>query len=129
VRPSRRLDQQARLLEALAAVTSFATSSIEALLLAESPRLPWGATLVVVTSVITDDLLDALLRLHHVGRRLVLVSLEEDPQDPLAQAPAIEHFTYHLPVSQLPFDDRFFGEGAEWIPEFAPPIRFAGGGE
>ena len=40
VLPSRRPDQLARVLEALAAVTSFTTSTIEALLLAESPRLP-----------------------------------------------------------------------------------------
>jgi len=129
VLPSRRPDQLARVMEALAAVTSFATSSIEALLLAESPRLPWGSTLVVVTAVITDDLLDALLRLHKAGRRLVLVSLEEEP---LAHElpPAIERGAYHLPVSQLPLDDKLLGatdEEAEWIPDFAPPIRFAGG--
>ncbi len=101
VLPSRRPDQLARVMEALAAVTSFATSSIQVLLLAESPRLPWGSTLVVVTAVITDELLDALLRLHEAGRRLVLVSLEEEP---LTQElpPAIERGTYHLPVSQLP---------------------------
>jgi len=129
VLPSRRPDQLARVMEALAAVTSFATSSIEALLLAESPRLPWGSTLVVVTAVITDDLLDALLRLHDAGRRLVLVSVEEEP---LTQElpPAVERGTYHLPVSRFAGDDRFLGsadEGAEWIPDFAPPIRFAGG--
>jgi uncharacterized protein (DUF58 family) len=128
VPPSRRPDQLARIMEALAAVTSFATSSIEALLLAESPRLPWGATLVVVTAVVADDLIDALLRLHAAGRRVVLVSLEEEPL-PQPLPPAIEHRTYHLAVSQLPFDDKFFGEGVEWIPEFAPPIRFTGGGE
>jgi len=129
VLPSRRPDQLARVMEALAAVTSFATSSIEALLLAESPRLPWGSTLVVVTAVITDDLLDALLRLHGAGRRVVLVSLEEEPLNQ-ELPPAIERGTYHLPVSQLPYNDELLGatdEGAEWIPDFAPPIRFAGG--
>ncbi len=55
VLPSRRPDQLARVLEALAAVTNFATVSIESLLLTESARLPWGATLVVVTGVITDQ--------------------------------------------------------------------------
>lgn len=129
VLPSRRPDQLPRVMEALAAVTSFATSSIDALLLAESPRLPWGATLVVVTSVITDDLLNALLRLHEAGRRLVLVSLEEEP---LAHElpPAVERGAYHLPVGRLPGDDQFLGavdEATEWIPDLAPPIRFAGG--
>jgi uncharacterized protein (DUF58 family) len=127
VLPSRRPDQLARLLEALAAVTSFATSSIESLLLAESRRLPWGATLVVVTAVVTDDLRATLLRLRDVGRRLVLVSLEEAPEGKLAMdLPGL--WTYHLPASALPFDESLMGKTVEWAPEVAPPLRFAGGG-
>ncbi len=126
VLPSRRPDQLTRLMEALAAVTSFATSSLEALLLAESPRLPWGATLVVVTAVVTDELVDALLRLHSAGRRLVLVSLEEQPlPEPLP--PALAPLAYHLPVDELPFDDSLLGGEGEWAAEVAPPLRFAGG--
>jgi uncharacterized protein (DUF58 family) len=127
VLPSRRPDQLARLLEALAAVTSFATTSIESLLLVESPRLPWGATLVVVTAVVTDDLQATLLRLRDVGRRLVLVSLEEAPGADLSTAlPGI--LMYHLPASRLPFDESLMGEPEEWAPEVAPPLRFARGG-
>jgi hypothetical protein len=126
VLPSRRPDQLPRLLEALAAVTSFATSSIEALLLGEAPRLPWGATLVVVTAIVTDDLVDVLLRLLDAGRRLALVSLEEQPPG-AALPPAIERLTHHLPVAGLPFDEGLLGEVIE--SEFVPPLRFAGGGE
>jgi uncharacterized protein (DUF58 family) len=126
--PSRRPDQLARVLEALAAVTSFATASIETLLLAESSRLPWGATLVVVTAVVTEELLGTLLRLHEVGRRLALVSLEEEPPRPLALPSGI--LIYHLPASELPFDQSLMGEPDEWdlefAPEFVPPIHFAG---
>jgi uncharacterized protein (DUF58 family) len=125
VLPSRRPDQLARILEALAAVTSFTTSTIEGLLLAESPRLPWGATLVVVTALVTEDLLSALVRLHDVGRRLVLVSLEEEAPGPYSLPSGI--LAYHLPGSQLPFDESLLGEPGEWEPEIAPPLRFAGG--
>lgn len=128
VLPSRRPDQLARLLEALAAVTSFATSSIEALLLAESPRLPWGATLVVVTAVVTDELVDGLLRLLDAGRRLTMVSIEEQPLE-TALPPALSRLTYHLPVADLPFDEGLLGEPVEWAPEFAPPLRFSGGAQ
>jgi uncharacterized protein (DUF58 family) len=128
VLPSRRPDQLARILEALAAVTSFATVSIEALLLTESARLPWGATLVVVTGIVTDQLLATLLRLHEVGRRLALVSLAEQPPDPAVLPPGVQ--IHHLPASQLPFDVALWDEaeesGGEGIPEFAPPIRFTG---
>mgnify|MGYP001815930487 CR=1 FL=1 len=127
VLPSRRPDQLARVLEALAAVTSFTTSTLETLLLAESPRLPWGATLVVVTALVTEDLLSALVRLHDVGRRLVLVSLEDEPSSPYTVPPEI--LVHHLPASELPFDESLLGEPGEWEPEVAPPLRFAGGGE
>jgi uncharacterized protein (DUF58 family) len=127
VLPSRRPDQLARILEALAAVTSFTTSTIEGLILAESPRLPWGATLVVVTALVTEDLLSALVRLHDVGRRLVLVSLEEEPLLPSSLPSGI--LVYHLPAGELPFDESLLGEPGEWEPEIAPPLRFAGGGE
>jgi len=125
--PSRRPDQLMRVLEALAAVTSFTTSSMEALLLMESPRLPWGSTLVVVTPLVTDDLLAALVRLHDVGRRLVLVSLDEEPLRPYALPPGV--LVYHLPASGLPFDESLLGGPGEWEPEVAPPLRLTGGGE
>ena len=84
--------QLAAILEALAAVTSFATSSIQELLRRESPRLPWGATLVVVTAIVTDGLAAAILHLRGAGRRMVLVSLAEEPPPQLDGV-----FTYHLP--------------------------------
>jgi uncharacterized protein (DUF58 family) len=128
VLPSRRPDQLTRVLEALAAVTSFATVSIESLLLTESARLPWGATLVVVTGIVTDQLLATLLRLHEVGRRLALVSLAEEAPDPLALPPGV--LIHHLPASGLPFDVSFLDEVdpsvGGGVPEFAPPIRFVG---
>ncbi len=77
VLPSRDPQQLTRILEALAAVTGFATLSIERLLTAESPRLPWGATLLLVTGAFHDDLLATLLRLRDAGRRLVVVSLTD----------------------------------------------------
>ena len=99
VLPSRSPNQLTRILEVLAAVTSFATSSIEDLLAAESPKLPWGATLVVVSAVFTDELLATMLRLRDAGRRLVLVSLADE-------APSYELtgiITYHLPGEELDF--------------------------
>jgi uncharacterized protein (DUF58 family) len=81
VLPSRDPQQLTRILEALAGVTGIATSPMENMLTAESPRLPWGATLLLVTAIIYDELLAALLRLREAGRRLVLVSLSADCPD------------------------------------------------
>jgi uncharacterized protein (DUF58 family) len=99
VLPSRDPKQLSRILEALAAVTGFATSSIEDLLLEESPKLPWGATLVVVTGVVSEELVVTLLRLRDVGRRLVLVSLAQQP--PGRELEGI--LCYHLPSVGVEF--------------------------
>ena len=94
VPPGRSPEQLTAILEMLAGVTSFATGSIEKVLRRESPRLPWGATLVVVTPIVTERLQDVLLTLRDAGRRLALVSLEESPPPSLRSV-----VTYHLPPS------------------------------
>jgi len=87
VLPGRSPYQLTRILEALAAVSPMPTARLAELLLEESARLPWGATLVVVTAVLGDELIEAMLRLCTAGRRVVLLSL--DPQQPAEELPAI----------------------------------------
>jgi len=79
VLPSRSPDQLMRILEALAAVSAMPTISIEALLHSESARLPWGATLAVVTAVVTEELLIVMSRLQDAGRRMVLLHMDDKP--------------------------------------------------
>lgn len=91
--PSRHPGQLTRILEMLAAVTPFAVQPIELMLPQVAPRLPWGATLVVVTAIAHEPLLAALLDLAHAGRRVVLFTLAEKPP-----ARLLERLTvYHLP--------------------------------
>jgi hypothetical protein len=89
-----------RVLEALAVVTPVATQSIAQLLTHESPRLPWGATLVVVTANVNDELNSTLLRLHDAGRRLVLISLAAEPPNPGVSERIL---SYHLPDAASPY--------------------------
>lgn len=77
--PGRSVTQLAKILETLAAVSPFVTTSIEHLLLDHSPRLPWGATLVVVTSIITDELCETISQLQRAGRHMVLVAVGDEP--------------------------------------------------
>jgi len=93
VLPSRNPRQLTRILEMLAAVHPLATASFERLLTAESPKLPWGATLVVVTAVTTEELMVTLLRLREAGRRLVLISLADEPPTQVPEG----ILSYHLP--------------------------------
>ena len=78
IMPGRDPMQLRNVLEALAAVSYFVASPIETLLRREAPNLPWGATLVVITALVTENLLSEMLRLHNVGRRLALISLDDN---------------------------------------------------
>lgn len=78
VLPSRSPDHLMHMLEALAAVTAFSTSRIERLLETESPKLPWGATLIVITGIVSDALLASLVGLKAAGRRVALVAVDAD---------------------------------------------------
>lgn len=81
VLPGRSPGQLVHLLEALAAVTAVATRDVEELLQIESPKLPWGCTLVVVSATVPLALKATLADLAAAGRRVVLVSLEPVPAD------------------------------------------------
>jgi hypothetical protein len=82
-----------RILELLAAVTPVFAQPIEELLLREAPRLPWGATIVVVTALVHDELLATLSDLAQAGRQIVLLTLAKEP--PAREVPGI--LVYHLP--------------------------------
>ena len=93
--PGRSHEQLLRILELLAAVQPLASGQAEKTLLAEAPRMPWGATLVVVSAVVGDELLAALLELDSAGRQIVLFTLAEKPPEPLGLETNIQ--TFHLP--------------------------------
>jgi uncharacterized protein (DUF58 family) len=99
VAPGRSPEQLGRILGALAAVTEFATGAIEMMMVRESPALPWAATIVLVTAVVTDQMLVSLVRLKEAGRRVVLISLADEPPPPLlGSVPA-----YHIPATAPAF--------------------------
>ncbi len=94
VPPGRGPHQLTLIFEMLAAVTPVVTLPIEDLLRWESPRMPLGATFVVISAIVDDDLVATLQDLRAGGRRIVLISLA-------AERPPTEHLegilTYHLP--------------------------------
>jgi hypothetical protein len=67
-------------LTALAGVTPISIGSFENFLWREAPRIPYGATLVVITAVTTPELAESIFRLKKHERRITLVSIaQEDP--------------------------------------------------
>ena len=77
VPPGRSPGQLTAILEALAKASGFAVMPLENLLDNEAARLPWGATLVIVTALVSEGLLSALLRLRQAGHRLTVVTIGE----------------------------------------------------
>jgi uncharacterized protein (DUF58 family) len=97
VMPGRSPDQLTRILELLAAITGYVTMPMGRFLLRGSPALPWGATLVVVTPIVTDELLASIIQLRSAGRHMVLVSLAKDAPPDLYGV-----VMHHLPEADWP---------------------------
>jgi uncharacterized protein (DUF58 family) len=77
--PGRSSKQLARILEALSGVTPVVTSPFERFLIREVPKLPYGVSLLIVTSVNSPELAEALVQLRYHGRRVTLLSFAEKP--------------------------------------------------
>jgi len=71
--PSQHGDQLQHILEALAQVYSTETIPISRLILNESRNLPWGSTIVVVSAMPSNALLEALFQMKRVGRKAALI--------------------------------------------------------
>ena len=85
-------EQRQRIMEALARVRSFFGSSIEETLQIERYRLPTGATIVVVTSSISEQLIDILNSIRQSGHPItILFAADTPPPLKLGTIP-----TYHL---------------------------------
>jgi uncharacterized protein (DUF58 family) len=98
VPPGRSPGLLGNLLEALAAVTEFATGAIDMMLLRESPHLPWVATVVLVSAVVTEEILIALVRLQEAGRRVVLLALGDNPPPTIEVGRRVDPILiYHIP--------------------------------
>ncbi|MCI0520007.1 MAG: DUF58 domain-containing protein [Chloroflexi bacterium] len=82
--PGRSPQQLSHLLQALAGLTPLVVTSFDRFLVREAPRVPFGSTLVVLTSVTPPELMQCLAGLKKHERQLTLVSLAEEPPGQLA---------------------------------------------
>lgn len=105
--PSQRTNQLRYVLEALAGVEFYVTSEFGRYVLSESPRLPIGATIVMITPFISDMIATTSLRLQKAGRRVVWVTLGKKKPRELHKVRM-----FHLPIPE---------EEPEWTDgEFGP---------
>ena len=90
--PGRSPKQLASLLEALAGVTPVVTGPFENFLIKQVPRISYGATLQIVTSVTNPELFETLVQLKHHGRHITLLSFAKQAPEKI---PGIR--TFHIP--------------------------------
>jgi uncharacterized protein (DUF58 family) len=80
--PGRSPEQLARVLDALACVIPFETVPFAAFLQREARNLPWGATIVAISGVMSEALAAILARLRRAGRGVALVLVGDDHERP-----------------------------------------------
>jgi uncharacterized protein (DUF58 family) len=81
VPPGRRPGQLTRILEDMAALMPAFGDRIEHMVMQELPRLPWGATVIIVTCRVTEGLQRSLVRLARSSGtlRFVIVAIGPEP--------------------------------------------------
>jgi uncharacterized protein (DUF58 family) len=100
--PSRDPGQLTRILENLALVKGWSGLPMEDLIRAERRALPLGATIVVVTGIVTDDMLAILMALRRAGHPVTLVETlgskrgSQAPRPAPGEALAMQGITYYL---------------------------------
>jgi uncharacterized protein (DUF58 family) len=77
--PGRSPKQLGVLLEALAGITALVMVPFEQFLIREMPRIPYGASLLVISAVTPPLLMETLARLKRHNRQITLLSLAESP--------------------------------------------------
>jgi uncharacterized protein (DUF58 family) len=96
VPPSRRPGQLTRILEDMAALMPAFGDRIEHMVMQELPRLPWGATVIIVTCRVTEGLQRSLVRLARSSGTLRFVIVAIGPQPTLLPDLRRRIPVYHL---------------------------------
>jgi uncharacterized protein (DUF58 family) len=73
---SRHNQHEQRLLEILAQITYFTNVHFDQLLRAEAPSLPYGTTLIIITTLLTDSLQTQLLNLRRAGHPVAIILVD-----------------------------------------------------
>jgi uncharacterized protein (DUF58 family) len=78
IQPDHGESQLYRILESLAVLNALGRNNLEDVIKVEGPRIPRGATVVVITASNGEDVLAAVRRLDYAGRRAVLVLMDAE---------------------------------------------------
>src|SRR5713226_1827276 len=77
--PATSEEQRRRIMDVLARIQPYFGSTLEEVIHAERSRLPAGATIIIITSTVTDQLLDTLTHLKQSGHAVTILFVGENP--------------------------------------------------
>lgn len=77
--PARSEEQRKRLMETLARIQSHMGTSLEEIMQRERSHLPNGTTIVVITSIINERLMEVMLRMKRNGHAVSLLLVGDNP--------------------------------------------------
>ncbi|MBI9045983.1 MAG: DUF58 domain-containing protein [Anaerolineaceae bacterium] len=96
VNPSKSPQQLSILLTSLAKITPYIRAPFEKYLTSALPKLPFGASLTLVTALVSEELCETLLRFKRYRSNTTLISLDQ------ASPPSIPGInTIHLPYQEI----------------------------
>jgi uncharacterized protein (DUF58 family) len=103
--PGRSAHQLAHLLQALAGVTPVVIAPFDRFLIREIPKVPYGASLVILTSIYSPSLAETIVRLKRHERQITLISMAEEKPTPIAG----------VNVLHLPFNEETLNSDQEYL--------------
>jgi uncharacterized protein (DUF58 family) len=77
--PSSSVDQRRRIMDVLARIQPYFGSTLEEVIQTERTNLPAGTTIVIITSTISERLLDTLIRLKQAGHAVSILYAGDSP--------------------------------------------------
>jgi len=116
-------EQRKRIMEVLARIQPYFGSTLEDVIQTERSRLPAGATVVVITSAVTDVLLDTLVRMKQAGHTVAILFVGDTPSPARLAGLTVYHLggrdTWQNLVAA-------YGNTAEMpaLPEYGAPAGF-----
>lgn len=102
--PSRNPQQIRHVLQALAGIKYFVTGEFGRFVLKESPHLPIGATMVMITPFISESIAISSIRLRNSGRRVVWVALGKNKPEEI-QGITCHHLPIQIEEPEFDFDE------------------------
>ncbi|HOD44611.1 MAG TPA: DUF58 domain-containing protein [Anaerolineaceae bacterium] len=91
LQPGRSRDQLGNLLSMLAGLSSFTLAPFDSFLLRSLPKIPMGATMVIISAITTPELVETIHHIRRYRQHTTLISLDSTPPPPIQGVKIVHH--------------------------------------